>query len=121
MPFEKGQTPPEGAGRPKGSPNRATSAAREAIALFVDNNASKLQGWLDAIAEGVIEPATEDRPSKVLVAPNPARAFELFQSVIEYHIPKLARTELTGKEGGDIVTRHVVELHEGPPPGKGTT
>ncbi len=44
------------------------------------------------------------------------RAFELFQSVIEYHIPKLARTELTGKEGGDIVTRHVVELHEGPPP-----
>jgi hypothetical protein len=102
-------------------PNKATAGAREAIAAFVDDNAGRLQEWLDAIAEGVIEPATDDRPAKVLVAPNPARAFELFQSVVEYHIPKLARTELTGKEGGDIVTRHVVELHEGPPPGKGTT
>ena len=119
MPFEKGQAPPQGSGRPKGAQNRATSAAREAIALFVDNNAGKLQGWLDAIAEGVIEPAVGEKPAKVLVAPNPARAFELFQSVVEYHIPKLARTELTGKEGGEIVTRHVVELHEGPPPGKG--
>ena len=109
---------PPNAGRPKGSPNRATSAAREAIALFVDTNAAKLQGWLDAIAEGVKEPSVGDTPGKVLVAPNPARAFELFQSVVEYHIPKLARTELTGKEGGDIVTRHIVELHTGPPPPK---
>ncbi len=97
-------------------PNKATANAREAIALFVDTNAPKLQEWLTAIAEGVIEPATDDKPAKVLVPPNPARAFELFQSVIEYHIPKLARTELTGKEGAELVTRHVVELHEGPAP-----
>ncbi len=109
--------PNAGKGRPLGSQNRATANAREAIALFVDNNAPRLQGWLEAIAEGVTDPET----GKVLVAPNPARAFELFQSVVEYHIPKLARTELTGKEGGDIVTRHVVELHDGPPPAKETT
>jgi hypothetical protein len=33
------------------------------------------------------------------VKPNPAKAFELFQSVVEYHVPKLARTEVTGKDG----------------------
>ena len=66
-------------GRAPGTPNKATAQAREAIALFVDNNAHRLQAWLDQIAE-------ED----------PKRAFELFQSVLEYHVPKLARTELTG-------------------------
>lgn len=37
------------------------------------------------------------------VKPNPAKAFELFQSVVEYHIPKLARTEVSGKDGGPVV------------------
>ena len=104
--------PNAGKGRPAGSPNKATANAREAIALFVDNNAGRLQGWLEAIAEGVTDPST----GKMLSQPNPAKAFELFQSVVEYHIPKLARTELTGKDGAEIVTRFVVETHEGPPP-----
>lgn len=67
----------EGAGRGKGTPNKATQAAREAIGLFVDNNAHRLQKWLDDIAET-----------------NPEKAFNLFQSVIEYHVPKLARSEV---------------------------
>ena len=71
--------------RPKGSPNKATAQAREAIGLFVDANASRLQGWLDRIAED-----------------DPKRAFELFQSVIEYHVPKLGRTEVTGQVGVNI-------------------
>ena len=75
----------EGAGRGKGTPNKATQAAREAIGLFVDNNAHRLQKWLDDIAET-----------------NPEKAFNLFQSVIEYHVPKLARSELTGKDGGPV-------------------
>jgi hypothetical protein len=74
-------------GRPAGTPNKATTQAREAIALFVDANAHRLTEWLDEVAHGI--------PSQD-VKPNPAKAFELFQSVVEYHIPKLARTELTG-------------------------
>jgi len=69
-------------GRGPGTPNKATADARQAIATFVDENAHRLTEWLDKVAED-----------------NPAKAFELFQSVVEYHIPKLARTELTG-EGG---------------------
>jgi hypothetical protein len=81
--------------RPKGTPNRATAAAREAIAAFVDGNAGRLQGWLDKVADGVI-----DADGKYVVKPDPQKAFEMFQSVVEYHVPKLARTEVTGADGG---------------------
>jgi hypothetical protein len=74
-------------GRAPGTPNRATQQAREAIACFVDGNAHRLQEWLDRIAE-------ED----------PKRAFELFQSVIEYHVPKLQRTEVAGDPDNPIQT-----------------
>jgi hypothetical protein len=80
-------------GRTVGTPNKVTAQAREAIALFVDDNAPKLAEWLNKVAEG--DPLHD-------VKPNPAKAFELFQSVIEYHVPKLARTELTGADEGPI-------------------
>ena len=73
-------------GRAVGSPNKATAAAREAIARFVDGNADRLQGWLDEIhAEKGAE-----------------AAFSCFSSLLEYHVPKLQRTELTGKDGNNI-------------------
>ena len=68
-----------------GVPNKATADARKAIAAFVDNNSHRLEGWLDRVAEE-----------------NPAKAFELFQSVVEYHIPKLARTEHAGDPDAPI-------------------
>jgi hypothetical protein len=82
-------------GRPAGTPNKATTQAREAIALFVDENAHRLTEWLDQVAHGI--------PSQD-VKPNPAKAFELFQSVVEYHIPKLARTEMVGDEDKPLQT-----------------
>ena len=80
-------------GRTIGTPNKATAQAREAIAAFVDGNAYRLTEWLDEVANG-----DPDRDIK----PNPAKAFELFQSVVEYHVPKLARTEVTGADEGPI-------------------
>lgn len=81
-------------GRPAGTPNKATMEARKAIALFVDENAHRLSEWLDAVAVG--DPEND-------IKPNPAKAFELFQSVVEYHVPKLSRSEVTGKDGGPVV------------------
>ena len=78
-------------GRVAGVPNKVTAQAREAIAMFVDGNAHRLTEWLDQVANG-----NED------TKPNPAKAFELFQSVVEYHVPKLARTEITGKDDGPV-------------------
>jgi hypothetical protein len=86
------------AGRPKGSPNKATAAAREAIARFVDGNADRLQGWLDEI-----------HAEKGAQA-----AFDCFTSLVEYHVPKLARTELTGKDGESLVVE-ITRLANQPP------
>ena len=74
-----------GKGRPPGAVNKATSNAREAIARFVDGNAERMQGWLDEIAA---EQGAE-------------KAFHCLMDVMEYHVPKLARTEHTGKDGED--------------------
>lgn len=87
-----------GMGRPKGSPNKATTAVREAIAVFAEGNAHKLQEWLDDIAMGV----GGNRP-------DPAKAADLYLRAIEYHIPKLARTELTGKDGGALEVSNLSE------------
>ncbi len=86
-------------GRAAGTPNKATSEARQAIATFVDGNAWRLSIWLDKVAEG--DPEHD-------IKPNPAKAFELFQSVVEYHIPKLARTRArTASIGNSITVRCV--------------
>jgi len=79
--------PGPGPGRPKGLANKSTSRAREAIARFVDDNSERMQGWLDQIAE----------------KDGPKAAFECVRDLIEYHVPKLARTEHTGDGGGPVV------------------
>jgi hypothetical protein len=90
---------PPGGSR-KGIPNKATTTAREAIAAFVDGNAHQLSDWLAQVSEGI--PKIEDGkrvPGEFIVKPDPAKAFDMFQSVIEYHIPKLARTEHANADG----------------------
>lgn len=78
MAWPKGKPRPKNSGRAKGTPNIATANAREAIARFVDGNAERLQGWLDEIAEEQGAQA----------------AFDCFTSLVEYHVPKLARTDM---------------------------
>jgi hypothetical protein len=85
MAFKKGNPRPANAGRKDGSTNKSTALAREAIASFVDGNADRLTGWLDRIAED-----------------NPKAAFDSFMSVVEYHIPKLARTEHAGDKNNPL-------------------
>ena len=94
--------PKKGPGRPVGSVNKATANAREAIAMFVDGNAHRLGEWLDAVAHGVKTVDPETGEEKYAVPPNPAKAFDMFQSVVEYHIPKLARTEHTGDPNNPV-------------------
>jgi hypothetical protein len=79
-------------GRRAGTPNKATVAAREAVAQFVDGNANRLQEWLDNIAA--------EKGSQA--------AFDSFTSLLEYHVPKLQRTEVTGPNGGPQKTEQVI-------------
>ena len=80
MAFTKGN---KLAGSRKGKPNKATTSAREAIARFVDGNAHRLQEWLEEVAR-------ED---------GARAAASLYVDMVEFSVPKLARTELTGKDG----------------------
>lgn len=73
---------PKTGGRQAGTPNKATGVARMAFANFVDNNADRLQDWLDEIA------ANEKL--------GPKAAFDCLMQVAEFHVPKLARTEHIG-------------------------
>jgi len=106
-----GATRPAGSGRAAGTQNKITLTAKAAIAEFVDGNAHRLAGWLDQVANGRL---LMDKNGKQVydgqgnivyeIRPNPEKAFNLFQSVVEYHVPKLARSEISGPNGGAIQT-----------------
>ena len=93
----------DGAGRPVGIPNKATTKAREAIASFVESNAPKMEEWLSSVANG--KPKLDKEGNQIydkdgepvyIILPNPLKAFEMLQTVMEYHVPKLARQEIVG-------------------------
>jgi hypothetical protein len=79
-------------GRKAGVPNKASQDVRAAIALIAERNVGKFETWLDQVA-----------------GEDPAKAADIFLRAIEYHIPKLARTDLTtnGKELPRAVTINV--------------
>lgn len=79
---EKKLPPNAGMGRPKGSQNKATAKVREAIAKMAEENAENFNYWLSEVA-----------------LKSPEKACEIYLKAIEYHIPKLARTEVTGNDG----------------------
>ena len=92
-------------GRQAGTPNRATSEARKAIAAFVDGNAHRLTEWLETVAAGVRkhDPETGEETAEFVVRPNPAKAFDMFQSLLEFHVPKLTRMQVSGQEDNPVL------------------
>lgn len=87
--INPGKQGKQGQGRPRGSISRTTRNAREAIAALVEDNAPRMQGWLDKIAkeQGAL------------------MAWRCLHDVIEYHIPKLSRQEVVGGDGGPLEVR----------------
>jgi hypothetical protein len=90
---ERRLPPNAGMGRPKGSPNKATAAVREAIARMAEDNAPKFLEWMDQVAKT-----------------NPEKACDIYLKAIEYHIPKLARTEVTGNDSGPVIMKVVTGI-----------
>ena len=72
-----------GPGRPKGSPNKVTTEVRAMVAKIAERNIGNFEKWLMEVEE-------------------PAKRCDLFLTMLEYHVPKLARTELTGKDGKEL-------------------
>jgi len=83
-------------GRPVGSKNKATQAIRIAYQKLTEENLENMSIWLAQVA-----------------AENPEKAMQLMLQLSEFIIPKLARTELTNSEGGDLFQN--VQFQFGPP------
>jgi hypothetical protein len=95
-------------GRPKGSVNRTTRDVREAIASVLKGNTENFATWMSQVANGVKSTYVDSRGKRKefwLVKPDPAKALDSAMSMAEYHIPKLARTEVVGDGGGPVVIR----------------
>ena len=75
----------------KGKPNKTTADVRAAIAVFAQANVDKMGEWLMGVADG--DPEAERKP-------DPGKALDLYLRALEYHIPKLGRTEHSGVDGG---------------------
>jgi hypothetical protein len=100
MAAPKGTRPPNaGIGRRKGVSNKTTTDVRKAIALIAEQNIESFGAWLSQIRD-------------------PARRCEVFLRLIEYHVPKLARSEMTGPDGVPIPMRAIVNVYcdRGPKP-----
>ena len=87
MAFEKGKA--KTGGRKKGEPNKSTENAKAAIAAFVDGNAGRLNTLLDKIER--------DNGAKA--------AFDSITSLLEYHMPKLSRSDgtLSNPDGTNLL------------------
>lgn len=91
---------PKIGGRTKGTPNYDTRNVRLAIAKFLDERSGQIDSWFDELLQ----------QSKV-------EAFKVYMGLLEYHIPKLQRTELTGMEGKELApTKIILVAGGGQPP-----
>ena len=82
-------------GRKVGVGNKTTVDVRNAIALIAQDNAGNFAQWLGEVA-------LED----------PGKAADLYLKAIEYHIPKLARSEVSGPDGGPQVVEATWRITE---------
>ncbi len=57
--------------RPKGSPNKATTTAREAFAALINGRLEELNAWIDKVAKD-----------------DPARAFHMVMELAKYTVPR---------------------------------
>lgn len=71
------------AGKPKGTLNKTTTRFKEALNVLFEENADNMIGWLAQIEE-------------------PEKRFAILKDFAEYLYPKLARQEITGKDGEAI-------------------
>lgn len=85
MPVPKGTRV---GGRKKGTPNKATANARQAIATLLDDIGAtdKLQVWL----------------AEIYKTDGPKAAFACVVDLLEFHVPKLGRTEIQAPDGSAL-------------------
>ena len=104
--LAKSPQPPR-RGRPKGELNKVNRNLKTAVTEFVEGHADKLDALIDEIH----------------AVYGAAAAWDRIVGLFEYRLPKLARTEHTGADGGAIsvvqVAFHAVQADPDPGPSNG--
>lgn len=81
-----------GAGRPAGTPNKATLEFKGAVNNLINHATPNMVEWLDKIA-----------------GTSPEKAFDIISKLAEYAHPKLARTEIRNPDGETFKTETLNE------------
>ena len=85
MAFRGGDHNINRAGKKPGTKNHTTRQVKEAFGKLLEGNLDNMTAWLANIA-----------------AENPEKAFDLMIRLSERFVPRLAQTQITDGEGGDI-------------------
>jgi hypothetical protein len=93
----------EGAGRKAGVPNKATKETRELVKMLLETNMPRLQEWIESTADGIMD----DKTGKYIVLPNPAKACDIVQGMVEFTVPKMARVEHSGDKENPLTVQLV--------------
>jgi len=88
-------------GRPRGSPNKSTAEVREAVARLVSMNIEEADEWLSMVAYG---------DEELGVKADPGKALDLLTKISEFHIPKLARTEISGDANQPVTIKVITGI-----------
>jgi len=92
MAFQKGVvTNP--AGRPKGAENKETKKLRDWIGQLLDDN-------MELVKADLIELSPKDRVAAI-------------SNLLEYALPKLARTEITSEDGSGFILKVITHTNAG--------
>lgn len=82
-------------GRTKGTPNKVTQEFRDTVRKVLEENSENVGKWLTQVAEGNGDATKAD----------PGKALDLLAKLAEFAAPKLARTEVTGVDGGPVIVQ----------------
>lgn len=82
-------------GRTKGTPNKVTQEFRDTVRKVLEENSENVGKWLSQVAEGNGDATKAD----------PGKALDLLAKLAEFAAPKLARTEVTGADGGPVIVQ----------------
>lgn len=79
-------------------PKERQRKTRETVLDLLDKYSDNFSVWLDEIANG-----KKNEAGGTITRADPLTAAKLYLELLEFGVPKLARTEHTGKDGGPMV------------------
>ena len=90
-------------GRQKGTPNKISSQKKLAFLATFGRLEGDLERWIKETAEGfqTVHFLTDGTAIPYLEK-NPGKAADILIRMAEFHFPRIARSEITGQDGGPV-------------------